>query len=500
LNHLLSFPLCLLLVLAGESCLAVDPSKQITQYAHNAWRTQDGFFSGTVNAITQTTDGYLWIGTQTGLLRFDGVRFVRWKPAGGNRFSSPRITALLGARDGSLWIGTYAGLSHLVDGVLTQYPDNPGGATVIVQRANGEIWFSLYRAVDASWEICKVVGARTQCYYGKTNGQPLAEDGLGSLWTGYGATITRWEQGSSSTYAPQGLRLPPTSGVGDLAPARDGSIWVGMASGGRGAGLEQFTKSVWKPFIGPHFDSSTLVVNALLLDRENALWIGTTQGIYRIRGSQLDHFGSSDGLSSDLVLYKGLYEDREGNVWVATSMGLDCFRDLPVTTYSSREGLPPEEVDSVLAGRDGTVWVSGNQTLTALRQKRTLNIAAQRAPGNQVTSLLEDHAGRLWVGVNDFLTIYKDGKFRRINRQDGKPIGLIVGMTEDIEHNIWAETIGPPRALFRIQDFKVQEQFPVPQMPAARKVAADPKGGIWLGLTSGNLARYRSGKLEMFSV
>jgi ligand-binding sensor domain-containing protein len=186
-----------------------------------------------------------------------------------------------------------------------------------------------------------------------------------------------------------------------------------------------------------------------VLDRENALWVGTTQGIYRIRGKQLDHFGSSDGLSSNYV--QGLFEDREGNVWVGTSLGLDCFRDLPVTTYSSAEGLPPEEVDSVLAARDGTVWISGNQTLSALRQERTPNIAVQRTPGNQVTSLLEDHAGRLWVGIDDRLTIYKDGKFRRIDRPDGKPIGLIVGMTEDAEHNIWAETHGPPRKIAQRQ-------------------------------------------------
>jgi signal transduction histidine kinase/ligand-binding sensor domain-containing protein len=484
--------------LSATAAFALDPSKQITQYAHTAWRAQDGLFGSAIHGITQTKDGYLWIGTQTGLLRFDGVRFVPWKPASGSKLSSPRITTLLGGRDGSLWIGTDSGLSRLVHGDLIQYPVRLGRVGAIAERADGEIWFSLFQEVgEASWGICKVVGTRTQCYFGKTNGSPLVEDGFGSLWTGSGATITRWKPGSSSTYVPHGLRLIPAAGVVDLAPARDGSMWVGMQSGGRGAGVQRFTNGTWKPFIGPHFDSSTLVVSALLLDRENALWIGTTKGIYRIRGSQLDHFGRSDGLSSDFVLT--LFEDREGNVWVATSLGLDCFRDLPVTTYSSREGLPPEEVDSVLAARDGTVWISGNQTLTALRQEQTPNVAAQRTPGNQVTSLLEDHSGRIWVGIDDFLTIYKDGKFRRIDKPDGKPIGLIVGMTEDVEHHIWAETGGPARTLFRIRDFKVQEQFPAPQMPAARKVAADPEGGgIWLGLISGDLARYRGGKLEIF--
>jgi signal transduction histidine kinase/streptogramin lyase len=385
-------------------------------------------------------------------------------------------------------------LSHWVDGNLIQYPDRPGEVLSIVQRADGEIWFSYFQITESASGICKVVGAQTQCYYGKNNGARLVEDDSGSLWTGYGATLTRWKLGSSSTYAQHGLKLAEPTGVASLAVARDGSIWVGMASGGHGAGLQQFINGAWKPFIAQHFDSSTLAVNALLLDRENTLWVGTTQGLYRIRGQQADHFGSSDGLSSDHVIVQGLYEDREGNIWVDTSQGLDCFRDLPVTTYSSREGLPPEEVDSVLVVRDGTVWISGNQSLTALRQERTPNVEVHRAPGNQVMSLLEDHAGELWVGVEDFLTVYKNGTFHRI----GKPIGFVVGMTEDVDHNVWAETSGTPRTLFRIQNFNIQEAFPAPQMPAARRVAPDPGGGIWLGLIRGDLARYKNGKLEIF--
>jgi signal transduction histidine kinase/ligand-binding sensor domain-containing protein len=497
LNLSLSRGFLLLFVLAATAW-AVDPNRQITQYAHTAWRIQDGFFNGEPSAIAQTTDGYLWIGTKTGLMRFDGVRFVPWKPTSGKELSLTDTDALLGARDGSLWIGTASGLSHLVDGDLIQYPDQPGEVPEIIQRANGEIWFSLGRLVDASWGLCKVVGAQTQCYYGKNTGAPLVEDGSGSLWTGYGATLTRWKLGSSSTYAQHGLRLVEAAGVVSLALARDGPIWVGMQSGGHGAGLQQFTNGAWKPLIAQHFDSSTLPVNALLLDRENTLWVGTSLGLYRIRGRQVDHFGSSDGLSGDYVSARGLYEDREGNMWVATDRGLDCFRDLPVTTYTNREGLPTIEVDSVLASRDGTIWSGGPQSLVALRQEQTPVMEVHRAPGDQVTSLLEDHAGQLWVGVDDFLTIYKNGTFRRIDKPDGKPIGFVVGMTEDVDHNIWAETRGTPRTLFRIQDFKIQEAFPAPQMPAARRLAPDPGGGIWLGLVRGDLARYKNGKLETF--
>jgi signal transduction histidine kinase len=137
--------------------------------------------------------------------------------------------------------------------------------------------------------------------------------------------------------------------------------------------------------------------------------------------------------------------------------------------------------------------------LDAIREDGISSVQAGKGlPGNQVTSLLEDHAGRLWVGVERTMSIYKNGSFKRIDMPDGRPIGLVVGMTEDVDHNIWVEITGPPRTLIRIHDLKVQEEFPVPKMPAARKVAADPEGGIWLGLMNGDLARYRYGKTEIF--
>jgi len=96
---------CLVFLFATRLVSALDTSRQISQYGHTAWRIVDGVFAGTPNAIAQTTDGYLWIGTQTGLTRFDGVRFVSWRPPEGNELPSSRIISLLGTRDGSLWIG-----------------------------------------------------------------------------------------------------------------------------------------------------------------------------------------------------------------------------------------------------------------------------------------------------------------------------------------------------------------------------------------------------------
>ncbi|HEY6850143.1 MAG TPA: two-component regulator propeller domain-containing protein, partial [Terracidiphilus sp.] len=139
MTNLLSIPLCLLLLLAGESCLAVDSSKQITQFAHTAWRMQDGYFSGTATAIVQTNDGYIWIGTEGGLLRFDGTHFVEWNPPDAKQLSGG-IYSLLAGSDGSLWIGTGTHLARLKDGHLINYLDNLGRINSILEDRTGTVW------------------------------------------------------------------------------------------------------------------------------------------------------------------------------------------------------------------------------------------------------------------------------------------------------------------------------------------------------------------------
>jgi ligand-binding sensor domain-containing protein len=157
--------------LFATAAFAVDPSKQMTQYAHTAWMTQDGFFRGSPFAIAHTKDGYLWVGTQSGLLRFDGVRFVPWSPEDGERLPSLEITRLLAARDGSLWIGTRLGLSHWKDQNLTNYPSNHEGIASILQDDKGTIWFTRINYPEGSGPLCRVLDSDVRCY-GKSGGIP----------------------------------------------------------------------------------------------------------------------------------------------------------------------------------------------------------------------------------------------------------------------------------------------------------------------------------------
>jgi PAS domain S-box-containing protein len=378
----------------------------------------------------------------------------------------------------------------------------------ILEDRAGTIWIARANLSETKGPLCKVIDTGLRCY-GRDDGLALpfavtlANDTLGNIWLAGGAMVSRWPT-SSDTYVPAALNPAENfNGVVALAGGPDGSVWVGLVHAGRGGGLQQLAHGKWRPFITPEFDGSTLEVTALLVDRDRSLWVGTlNEGIYRIQGNKVDHFRGSDGLSGDAV--SGIFQDREGNIWIATFTGIDNLHDIRVASFSTRQGLSADQVDSVLASRDGTVWI-GNYSLDILRSGKVTSIQPRNGlPGREMTSLLEDRAGRLWVGTDQELSVYEQGKFRKVLTRDGRPLGTVRAMAEDVDGSIWAATSGHAaenrNRLLRIQDLKIREEISSPQLPLANTLAADPHGGIWLGLATGGLARFQNGQMEFISL
>ncbi len=494
-----------LVLLLSVPVRGLDPGKRISQYAHAAWRAQDGFFKGSPSAVTQTRDGYLWLATTSGLLRFDGVRFVPWTSDRGEQLPSPEIYDLHGASDGSLWIASAGGLSRWKDRTLTNYRTGVGGSHSILEDHKGKIWFiGQGQGPPSAGAPCQVSSAGVRCL-GSADGIPLLsgagslmEDAQHNLWIGGSTALFRWSGTSKpSVYQTSSLMKNSSAhGIVGLAKTSDGTIWIGITDAGPGLGLQRLIEGRWQAFKTPELDGSTLNVTRLRLDREGSLWIGTAdRGVYRIHDDKVDHFDSSNGLSSDMVM--GFTEDREGNLWVATGHGVDRFSETPVISFSVPEGLCSTEVDSVIAARDGGVWVGGAGALSHMRDGRVTCLRkGKELPGSQVTSLLEDHAGRLWVGVDNALWIYERGAFRNIARADGSPIGFVTGIAEDAQNDVWVVVQGPPRIMMRIRDLTVREEYHPRPMP--RRVAADPAGGMWVGTVNGDLAHYGDGKVTNY--
>lgn len=484
------------LLLTAMSAHALDPSKRISQYLHKMWRVEDGVLPIAPYWISQTTDGYLQAGgSTTGVFRFDGVRFVPWPSSiTPNAFD---YFSFLPSKSGGFWIGDSHGVSRVKGERVIAHFDLPGfAAGKMIEDADGSIW----TARDQAPPICHVSDLSAHCF-GEAEGMPfqradsILSDGKGGLWVGTDTGLAHWKSGYSETYEYEALKSNVgQNGIRNLLQDSDGSLWVGLDR----PGLEKFDGRNSRPFVTRNFDGTKVTVEYLLMDRDQNLWVGTNDnGLYRIHGETVDHFGRADGLSSDSV--RGLYEDREGILWVTTLAGIDSFTDRNVTTFSKAEGLSDNGVSSVIASRDGTVWLSNPGSLDYIRNGELFSIRSGAGlPGFQVTSLLEDHAGQIWVGVDDGLFLYEDHHFRRLPEPNHRPLGMVTGITEDVDGNIWAECASNPRKLVRIRDFRVQEEFSSSQVPAGHSLAADPKGGIWVSTTAGDLTRIQNGAVQTF--
>lgn len=493
--------LLLLIVFNSVVALAQGPVLRLSQYAHASWRLQDGVFNGVPTAIVQTADGYLWIGTTSGLMRFDGVRLVTWTPPPEASALTHGVYSLGASRDGSLWIGSSV-LMRWKDGKLSGYPNLDARINAILEDPAGGVWVTRSRIRDGQGPLCHIVDDQVKCF-GNRDGisipyaGPLFRDMSGTLWLGGSGGLARGTPGSFVTFVPPALKpLDQLSGVTALANGPNGSMLVGMAQSGRDLGLQEFQADHWNPFAGDGFDGSTLQINNLLLDRSGSLWIGTvSQGLGVVRDRRIDYFRSSDGLSSNVI--NAIYEDRENNIWVVTSAGLDRFRVPKVLTFSSREGLSSDYAGSVVAASDGTVWVGNHDALDEVHEGVVSSIRAnQGLPGRRVTVLLEDHSGRLWVGVDNTLSVREGGRFHALSRSDGSPVGTLQGLIEDQNGDLWGRPVPSSSRLIHIHGFTVQEESIGPEPSYITSIAADPSGGIRVGFRNGDIALYANGTMS----
>ena len=483
----------LLMLTCAFAASGQELDEALTQYGHIAWRIQDGAFSGNPNALAQTPDGYLWIGTQSGLLRFDGVRFV---PFPGE---SMTVTALLAATDGTLWVGTTGGLVSILDGRLQRHEGANGYIDAIVQTTAGAIWFTRSRISKDGGPLCALDKGAVKCF-GKESGieanqaGELVADASGNLWLEEGRVVRRWTPGATKAFQPEAMHTIDATGMlSSMLPGKDGSILVGTSVKGAGLGLLRLQAGQWSQAEIPGIDSSQLTVSDLMATRDQSMWIGTeSEGIVRVHDRKSDRFAEADGLTGNVVT--SMLQDHEGNVWVTTTQGLDCFRKLPTVSYSQRQGLPSDYVNAVAASRDGAVWVASRNGLALLRGDLLSAIRREDGlPGVRVTTVWEQAPGLLWLGIDGEIFTYSNGTFDKVVRDSSSPNPSVLAIVGDTDHNVWAMRAGRPYHLSRFDPpTKRFLEIPVPASQSMRSIAADPTGGVLIGSETGVL-RYRGG-------
>jgi len=437
--------------------------------------------------MAQTPDGYLWLGTEFGLLRFDGVRAVPWQPSAAEHLPGGRIPALFTARDGRLWIAAQQGLASWKDGKLTQYPELAGQTVYhILEDREGTVWAG-GQGIPTT-KLCAVQGGQTRCYgedgsFGNAV-TSLYEDSKGNLWVGGVASLWRWKSGPPKRY-----RLPDRElAVRALIEGDDGALLIALRSG-----IRRLVNGKTDVLPLPARKANP---RTFLRDRNGGLWIGTNDGLLHVHQGMTDLFVRSDGLSGDGVM--SLFEDREGNVWVATfDGGLDRFRDLAVATISVHEGLSNSGVSSVLAASDGSVWVGTNDGLNRWKDGR-ITIYRRRTAGlsdDFVEYVFEDDRQRVWAFTLRGSARFENGRFVPTG---GVPGRYVRSVTEDTAGHLW---VSHDQGLFELTGDTVVEQIPWARLSrtdyAVSLLPDTVRGGLWLGFPEDGLAFLKEGAIRV---
>ncbi|HEY3384213.1 MAG TPA: two-component regulator propeller domain-containing protein [Vicinamibacterales bacterium] len=487
---------CVVLTVAAPS-FALERGRALTQYSRRVWQIQDGLPQNGVLAVTQTRDGYLWIGTQEGLIRFDGVEFTAFDTTTVPGYPHNTTQCIVEGRDGTLWIGTGGGL---------------------VRYAQGR--FTAYRAKD---------GLPREDVYA------LYEDSKGTLWIGtLGGGLTRFAGGRFTTYSTRdGL---PHDDVAAIYGGPDGRLWVGT-----GGGLVAFQGDRVVPLPSGNPLART-PISAIVDDGAGGLWVGGRDGLHHWQGDRVDHFGAGSGLPNPYI--RALIRDDHGVLWIGTDAGgLARFDAGQFSTLSEADGLPYNRVTSLMNDRDGNLW-AGMQGGGVVRLKDSvfLNYGAPEglAPGgawsvhedstgaiwvgtdrggawrmtpggvrgfttrdglssNEINAIVSDRKGRVWIGTDTGLSVLDGGRLTTYRQRAGVPLVFIRSLFPAPDGSLWVGTVND--GLVHLFDNRVSVLTTRDGLPSndVRALMLDRQGVLWIGTRYGAV-RFEQGRLTPVTV
>ncbi|HEY1804180.1 MAG TPA: two-component regulator propeller domain-containing protein [Terracidiphilus sp.] len=517
---------------------ALDPKKDISQYIQSVWTTDAGLPQTSIYSVAQTGDGYLWVGTESGLARFDGVRFTVYNRHNTVALPTDYIPRLLGARDGSLWIGTDSGLVHMKDGVWTTYTVHDGLSSndirALFEAGDGSLWVGTAHGLD------RLKGGKIEAFGGR-DGLPgntvtdLKADSAGVLWIATDAGLARFDGKSFSAYTAAGGFTD--AALSALAIAPDGALWMAAAHG-------QLARLAQGRIENESQKGVSNDISALLFDHQGNLWIGfESSGLARLHNGRLSLYGAQNGLPGDTVelffedsqhnLWVGMFDgglvelrdgtlatygkaeglssntgwcglqSKDGSIWMATSTG-GVDRILPDGTirhYTNGERRSNETVHSMLETRDGAIWFGQRHgVLTRFINGQFKTFKYERSSKSAINSLLEDHDGSLIIGtygngVARFNIRGADGKFEPI-----RATGEIPAMAEAADGTLWLGTDG--EGVIGVRNGITTAKFNKTNGLLSDHILAlhiDNDGVLWVGSSSGGLNRVQGGKVTSYT-
>ncbi len=517
------------LMCAARAALADGPNTPAFTYVQQEW-TSDELPELPVNAIVQTRDGYLWMATWGGLLRFDGLRFTRFLDAG-DELPLTDCSAVLEDRQGNLWIGTRgAGLLRYRDGRFTRWTKERGlGSNVVgslLEDREGNLWIGtsggLNRLRDGKLSLLTV-----------RDGLPadvitsLAAGARGEIWVATGNGLARWQQ-DRFTAVPESAG-PPVRTIERLAVDRSGTLWIGTAFGlyrlapsapaltpegpmtgkqlaavnrfledrsGRmwvgGETLRLWDEGRWQPLAATPLGGT--FGGALLEDDEGGLWFNLRDRLVRLRRQ-----AGFEKLADDLWgggSVRAMVEDRGGDLWIATGKGLLRRSRAGVEHFTTRQGLADNNVISLFEDRNGVLWIGTHSGLGSRHPDGRIQRLGE--PRAVILSIGQDDEGALWAGAWGGVYHIAGQRIEHIKRAQGLADDQVTIVRRGGAGEMWIGTTGGLSRFVhgRLISFPGQRELAGTYI---YDLAYDPDGTLWIGTKGRGLLRLRRGRLARFT-
>jgi signal transduction histidine kinase/ligand-binding sensor domain-containing protein len=487
------------LVLNCATAWGLDPHKDISHYIIDEWSTDNSNIpQNSVLCMTQTRDGYLWIGTYEGLCRFDGLHFTVFDKSNSPEIQNNGMLVMAKGPDGALWVGTPNGLLCRRNGKFRNYTvaDGLSGDFILALAfdSTGSLWVGTTQGLccfrDGVFVRIKAADKVQLSYVSALCAGP---DGM--LWIGTSDGLFGYQAGSFISLVLPGGRS--NNSVWSLCLARDGTLWIGTA----GDQLVTYRNGIFRSYSRQEGLSGNRV-RVIYEDRNGTLWVGTDDGgLDRFEGGTFSSIDTTHGLLNDSI--RALGEDHEGSLWIGTfGGGLSRLKDDRYIFYTTRDGLPVDMTRSVMQDRAGDIWIGtigGGLVRFSAGRFQTIDIG-KGSGDKRVWSIAQAGDGAIWIGTYGHgLHRLKDGKILIYTTQNGLCNDIVRAVLAARDGSIWAGTNGGGIDVLhpdgRIVNYSRRNGLGDDFIYA---ISQDGEGTIWVGTYNGDLYRFRDGKLTVY--
>ena len=481
----------------AQEVITLDPSKRISQYIHSSWNTDDGLPQNSVSALTQSQNGYIWFGTEEGLVRFDGVTFATFDKQTDPAFRVNDIVTMIETRDGSIWSGTRGGGIVVFDGIqFSSINDSTGlGSnfiTTLSEDQEGHVWIGTYGGGLAKYNRGVITNYDAEAGFTAEFVSEVVQDQAKNLWIGTEQGLFRFHNNTFSPFEEWGLE---TAFITTLFQDASQQLWIAT----RESGLYVLSADSLRKYDHPELENG--YITAIVQDHEGSLWLGMTGGVLiRLSGAHSERVESNSSLTESDIL--SLVEDQEGSLWIGTQGGgVHQIRNDIFTPFSAQEGLTNDRVYSVYDQEGVGTWVGTASGLNLLRANQLIPIPwASSLDTQEILAIWGDGDNDIWLGTyGNGLFHVQNNKLKQFTVADNLPSDNIFALHSDREGTLWIGTDAGV-SVFDGKEFSTidKTQGLPSQFITAFEESFD--GSMWIGTYDAGLVKYGRGEIHTYSI